>query len=645
MALNDNLDHELMRVRVAILLMLMGIIFLIGVLWRIQVRDTSKYRSRFARQSMRAMRVPGPRGRIFDRNGVCLADNRPSYCIAIYVEEMRQPGKSSNTVNQVERVMDLVAGELGIKRVVTRHDIKIHMLKRRPLPLLAWRDIGEEMLARWQESDISMPGREKYLPGVAVAIEPVRIYPQKDVAAHIIGFVGYSHAVRKPDDDYDFHLPELQGKYGVEKTCDTLLFGKSGERLMRVDASGFLAPNFLVADTEDRDDDSGNPMPGSDVVLAMDVRIQKMAEYVLQGERGAVVVLDPRNGDVLALASAPTFSPNVFTPRISSKDWAELQKDKEKPLLNRAMCEVYAIGSIFKPVVAFAALVSGSTKPGTSYSCPGKYTYGRLEVGCWRKSGHGTLAMRKALEQSCNTYFCKLSVACGYKAIIKTAEALGMGRKTGINLVGLVGEAKGCVPSDAWKRRVYGDKWRIADTCHLSIGQGPINATPLQMAVMASTIANAGCIYKPRLVFKGNQGSRQIRFRGRNGVIPGRLVGKMPWTRSMLDVVRGGMLDVVSAPTGTGKRARVLGVKMAGKTGTAEYGSRSNPKKHAWMIAFVPFDNPRYAIAMVIEDALSGGRSAAPRIKLLVEEILRLDATAMTGPAERRACKEQGVES
>jgi len=630
--LSNAEDRELMRVRVVAFLMLVAFVALGYGVWRIQVRDASKYRSRFVRQSLRYVRLPGPRGRILDRAGLCLADNRPSYCVAIYVEELRQPGRASNTVNKVEEVVDGLSRRLGLPRQVSRRDIENHVSKRRALPLLAWCDIGEEMLAKWQESEIAMPGHEQYAAGVTVGVQPVRVYTQGKVASHILGFVGRAEPVvddKEIKERFHFSLPEVEGRYGVERTVNDRLLGSAGYNVIRVDASGFRYEEV------DSDDEARDPEPGLDVMLTIDTRIQRAAEAALERQTGAVVLLDPRNGDVLAIASSPGFDPNAFSPAIPAAEWARMLKDGGKPLLNRAVSEVYAMGSTFKPVVALAALVNEKATGATTYNCPGYYKYGLLTVDCWSKRGHGTLAMRKAIEQSCNTYFCSLAVDCGHEAIEHTAEALGLGRRTGIKWTGLVGEASGLVPTDRWKRRVYGDRWRIADTCHMSIGQGAINATPLQMAVVAAALANGGYIYRPRLVY-GNDARRGTvpRELGPGGRIDeGDLVTKMPWSEAMLDVVRGGMLDVVHAERGTGKRARIEGVKMAGKTGTAEVGSPEHRTKNAWMLVFAPFDEPRYAGAIVVENALSGGRSAAPRIKTLMEKVFKIEAEAVTARA------------
>jgi penicillin-binding protein 2 len=291
---------------------------------------------------------------------------------------------------------------------------------------------------------------------------------------------------------------------------------------------------------------------------------------------------------------------------------------------------VYAPGSTFKPLVAIAALENGRADGATAYGCPGFFQIGNAVFRCWRRSGHGTLQMQGALEQSCNAYFCQLGLQCGYERIYHMAEAVGFGLRTGIELPG---EASGLVPNDAWKRATQGDGWRSGDTCNVSIGQGPILATPLQMAVFTAAIANKGTVYRPRLVLGigdqagdgaahgGGAGEGRPRASLRRGVVANR----MGWSAETMRVVRQGMYDVVHAETGTGKRARIGGVEMAGKTGSAEYGPDAARKKYAWMIAFAPFATPRYAIAMVIEDGESGGKTTAPRIRYVMQGVFRIE--------------------
>jgi len=588
MAWSDKLDNDFLRLRAILLLMVGAFAFLGTVLWRVQVLNTSEYSSSLYRQSIRRVRLPASRGAIYDRNGICLADNRPSHCLGIYVEELKQPGRWENTVDEVERIITRLSGILGLRREVSRKDIRKHIRLRLPLPLPAWRDIDYRALARWAESSVR-------LPGVDIYVEPVRAYPWGPLAAHLLGYVGRAPP---PSDDepYHFYLPEMAGRYGIEQTMNDTLTGVAGGRLIRVDAAGFRHDEMAELP----------PRPGKDVMLTLDLRIQRLAESVLTNETGAAVVLDPRNGDVLAMASSPSFDPSRLRERSLFR---RLNVDPGKPLFNRAAMGEYPPGSTFKPVVAIAALENRRANARTTFRCPGYFALGKTRFHCWRKSGHGEMDVRKALEQSCNAHFCQLGLTCGYARIYHMSEALGIGRRTGIDLGS---ESGGLLPDNTWKMQKYRDAWRSGDTCNVSIGQGALLVTPLQMAVLTATIANGGHVYRPRLRFTP----------GEKGI----LINNMRWSRRTLETVRGGMHDVIHSQQGTGKRARVEGVEMAGKTGSAEYGAKAERRTHAWMIAFAPFGAPRYVVAIVIENGVSGGVTAAPRIGELMKGMFELEA-------------------
>ncbi|MCC6297253.1 MAG: penicillin-binding protein 2 [Pseudomonadales bacterium] len=581
----ELLNDEGIRLRMLLVGMLGAFLALAAFFWNVQVTRHREFQSSQVQQSMRGVRLPGPRGRIWDRSGVLLAGNRPSYAIALYVEELRQPGNASNTVNKVEAVLDTLSRRLGVPRALTREQIVMHIGKRRPLPLVAWRGIDTRVMARWAE----MPDP---MAGVDIVVEPVRDYPEPTLAAHVLGYVGRLDPGR--GEDFDYYLPDMEGRSGMELTLNSRLAGEAGGRLLQVDASGFMHREHSVK----------APRPGEDVVLTLDAAIQRLAEAALAGERGACVVLDPRNGNVLALASAPGYSIDALRDVALG---AKLAVDPGRPYVNRAIAGAYPPGSTFKPLVAIAALENKRATAETVFDCPGYYDLGGLKIGCWRTSGHGPLAMRMAIEQSCNAYFCALGIQCGYPRMFHMAEAVGFGHATGIELAH---EGSGLLPDAPWKERVHHDGWRSGDTANISIGQGYLLVTPLQMAVFAATIANGGYVYRPRLVAEHPEGD---------------LVNDMRWSPDTLELVRGGMTDVVESPTGTGKRAKLTDVRVAGKTGSAEYGPREKRRKYAWMLTFAPAESPRYVAVMVLEDAISGGISTAPRIHDLLTGIFSLE--------------------
>lgn len=590
---SDLFSRELTRLRLVLAAMLGALVFLAAMLWHIQVMEVRKYRGSAVKQSVRKVRLPGVRGRIFDRNGVCLADNRPSYCLAVYIEELRQPGRWDKTLDKVEGILDALSDLLGMERTVTREDIRNHIKQRLYMPFIAWRDLDAHVLAKWAESNTRFPGVDIY-------VEPVRFYPFGGLASHVLGYVGRAD----PEDEdesgpFHYYLPEMEGKWGIESVMNERLAGIPGGRGVIVDASGYK--RALTGEKL--------PQPGKDLVLTLDARIQEAVEQALTNANGAAVVLDARNGDVLAMASSPSFDPNTFSLGMTRSEWEALSKAEDKPMFNRAVSGAYAPGSVFKPVVVLAALERGRATANTSFNCPGYFQLGDVKFHCWQKQGHGVIALRKAVEQSCNAYFCQLGLLCGFESVHDMAASIGLGRPTGIELARE--ESAGLIPNNAWKVKTQHDRWRNGDTCNGSIGQGAVTMTPLQVALLASAIGNGGSIYRPRLIRDGNPRGERVR--------------RLPWSNETLRVLRGGMYDVIQSDTGTGKRARISQVEMAGKTGTAEFGPKEKRKKNAWMMVFAPFEKPRYAMAMVVEEAVSGGISVAPLMRRVAEATFALE--------------------
>ena len=591
--MGGSLQQELGRIRLILAVMLGLLLLLVGALCNLQVIRGHEFEESLHRQSMRRIRLPAPRGRILDRHEICLADSQPCYCLAFYLEEVRKPGKWKNTVDEVRQRLAELTRVVGRKPVISEEDIWTHIRRRLPLPLVAWRSLDPAALARLAESSCDMTGTEIY-------VEPNRAYPKNQLAAHILGYVGKADFSDEDMAGYQYTLPEMDGKMGLERKFDAALAGAAGGRLVRIDATGYKHEEQMEHE----------PRAGADVILAVDSRIQALAEAAISDVPGAVVVMDPANGDVLALASSPTFNPNQFVPMVPKLLWEQMNSDPDRPMLNKAVAEVYAPGSIFKPITALAALQSRAVTASFSVICPGYYMIGRRAMKCWNPNGHGTVNVRHAIEQSCNVFFASIGMRCGNEAIAGMATAFGLGVRTGIELDR---EAPGLVPTPEWKRRMWRDEWRNGDTCNLAIGQGALSVTPLQMAVTASALANGGRVYRPRLVL----GLRDATGRAATNY-PVVLARTVPVSDAVMRQVREGMHDVVMAPTGTGGRARIPGVEMAGKTGTAEYGEKEERKKHGWMILFAPYEQPRYAVAMVVDDAVSGGLTVGPRLRGLM---------------------------
>ena len=560
-------------------------------LWRLQVAKVSQFENRQQIQSLRRVRLPGIRGKIYDRNGLCLADNRPVYSIALFLEDMRRAGPWSKTIDRAMEVVGKVSQITGLKPTMDRDGIWKHIRLRLPLPLVLWSDIGPQSMARLAElgSDI---------PGVDIYTQATRIYPYSPYTSHLLGYVGRADIdAMSEEENYSYYLPEMTGRAGLEKLFDPFLRGEAGGKLVQIDVSGYRH-NELAHRT---------PKPGGDLRLTLDMEIQLLAHKALGTHRGAAVVLDPNNGDVLAMLSTPGFDANRFVPYINTADWKALSEDPSKPLLNRAVAGVYPPGSIFKPLVALTAATLNPAAITTVYDSPSVFRIGSRVV---HTTGHGEVDMRQAMKFSANVYFFKTALACGPEPIIQQALAAGLGQKTGVEVDF---EGSGTIPDEKWQKDNR-TGWSDGDTCNLAIGQGYVTVTPIQMAMVTATIANGGYLYRPRMVQAYRQpGSEDYVLN------PNHRIGKMNWSSAALLAVRNGMRDVIMEKDGTGHRAAVEGFEFAGKTGTAEYGLKEEGAKHTWMTAFAPFDNPQYAVAILIEDGDTGGLTVGPCLKVLME--------------------------
>ncbi|MDF3128572.1 penicillin-binding protein 2 [Kiritimatiellaeota bacterium B1221] len=601
-------DQSKLRIRLMLgfLLAIQGGILIF--LWNLQVVQGHTFEETIHKQSLRRIRHPGSRGRIFDRNGIALADNRPSISVALYFEELRVPGRSSKTIDRIEKMLDEVSAQIEVPRKLTRKTIENHYHTKRLLPLIAWEDLDDSTLARWAE-------RVGPQVGMDLLTEPVRTYPYGDLLAQTIGYVGRGGMGGSEEETYDFYINEMEGKAGLELVLDEKLRGEAGGELVRIDAASYRYN--LEAEKPS--------VPGQDVRLTIDAKIQRLCERILDEETGSMVVIDPRNGEVLAMATNPRYDLNDMTPFISHTVWNRLRQDPRKPMINRPVREQYPPGSIIKPAVCLAGLAAG-VDPATVFNCEGVYyaAPGASPMHCHNRLGHGPINMTQAIERSCNVYMWKLAEEIGYDPVYDLLENIGIGQKTGIEVDY---EVPGILPTDAWKKRHYNDVLRKGDIANLVIGQGFLNVTPLQMARMTATLANGGTLVSPTLIqgFRHPELSQEVipiaedpGFISPEDPNPARNLG---WDPQKVEAIRVGMRDVVMSPQGTARRAQVEGLVYAGKTGTAQYGSPGNRRYRSWMIAFAPYDNPTIAAVVLIDAGQGSGIDASPRMKLLMQAL------------------------
>ena len=563
-----------------------GLLVLALKLWDVQVDGSAGYNYESSRQSERRVQTGGGRGCIFDRNGELLAGNRTAFSIVCNVA-CHQRRTWDGTVDAVWGAVSEVYQAIGREPSIDKEAIRRHIRRSPSMPIVVWRDIDYVTLAKFSE-------KEGEFPGFSCSESEERVYPNGYIAAHLLGYVGRDRGESEAGDEkFNFFMPEMRGRAGIEIYYDSFLRGVPGEKRLLVDARGFTISEWTVTEAK----------RGPDLTLAIDLNIQKAAERELEGQKGACVVIDPRNGDVLALASAPSFDPNLFVPVLSQSLYDRYAKDPAKPLLNRASGGAYAPGSTFKPVTALAGLSLG-VPADALYDCDGSYSIGGMKIRCASQWGHGPMDMRHALMKSCNPYFCHIGTEVGTNELFNAAVAFGLGSKTGLDL-GV--DMAGVVPDSEWKMRTYRQPWYPGDLAQMSIGQGMLLVSPLQMARVAGAIGT-GRLVVPRL--KAGMPVEST---------------PLPFAESQLDVVRSGMRLVVTGDAsgrGTGWRAgEGVPVAVCGKTGTAEIGMGEMRRKNAWFIAYAPEKNPVVALAIVVENAEGGGITAAPRAAAVLRAV------------------------
>jgi penicillin-binding protein 2 len=452
------------------------------------------------------------------------------------------------------------------------------------------------------------------LAGLVTDVQPRRHYVEGSMAAHLMGTIGEIGGDQLEQRSREgYRSGDVIGQSGLEARLEKHLRGRAGGRNVVVDVAG--------REVEVLDEVAA--VPGGRVVLALDVDLQREAEAafldVPEGEpawMGAAVALDVRTGDVLVMVSRPSYDPNAFAGGIDAETWNALTSDEWKPLQNRAIQNHYPPGSTHKPILAAALLAAGVVTPETRVFCPGHFWYGRRSYRCWKRGGHGSVDIHQAIKQSCDVYFYTNGVKLGIDRMAYYVKSLGLGEQTGI---GLPHEAPGLIPSTAWKKQRFGVPWYPGETVSASIGQGYTLYTPLQLAVAYAAIANGGKVVQPRLV---------LRLEAWDGKVveefPPEVRSEVPISPQHLAVVRRGMAAVVEEPGGTGSRARVPGVRVAGKTGTAQVvrleqttGMKEKEipiryRDHGWFGAFAPVEEPEIAVAVFIEHGLHGATAAAP---------------------------------
>jgi penicillin-binding protein 2 len=558
--------------------------------------------------------VPAPRGQITDRNGEPLAQNRLSYNLAINFPTPLD-FSDAQALSFAKEKIDKTARLIGHKIKISDDAILRHYHNRGIMPM----EIAQNLTQVEYDQIKNDPP-----PGVIVRPIYVRVYPNGKVAGQIVGYTGKTG--RNPDGIVDNHetlWPETEGREGLEQTFNDMLKGKHGEYKLTFDKDGRKTSEKLITP----------PEPGYNVVTTLDLRLQQLAEKALEAKakRGAIVIIDPNNGDILALASWPTYDPNLFVPSISAEQLKLLQDDKDIPLLPRAYRSSYPPGSTFKIAVGIAALESGAVHPDDQYECVPSIQIGNVTFHNWKKGNRGALNFVQALTESCDTWFYQVGIRTGAQPIIDWALQLGFGAKCGIPLRG---EVEGRVPNDEYMKATHGRRLLNGDIANMSIGQGDTQATPLQMAQAMGVVANGGTLYQTRLVQQVQTFDNQIVT-----AYQVRAKRTLNLSSETLDEVHTGMINVVNGAGGTAHQASLDNAEVAGKTGTAQWGPKNKERTAAWFAGFLPADQPRYAFAAVYEgdvgSKVHGGSTAAPMIADVFKEVYK--GEKVVSQKERRA--------
>lgn len=590
------------RFLVTTVILVQAFLILAGRMWYLQIIRGDEFEKFSLNNRIRSIRIPAPRGRILDRRGRELVVNRPSFNVYVLPEDVKDRDSLAVALSVA----------LGMEHDVIKNKITAAFQKNRHNLALIAQDISRNQLA-------FLEARRSSLSGLVIEADHLREYMHGKIGAPFLGYMGKvteSELKSHPD----MHGDDLIGKSGMEKIWESYLRGKDGFIQRVTDAFGReVRSNLFQEDIERR-----ASIPGADVILSIDIDLQIAAEEALGDKYGAIVAMDPRTGEVLALVSHPTFDPRDFIKGVDAKEWNELVKDPSSPLVNRATQGVYPPGSIFKIVTAAAALKEGVIDTTTPFYCPGFYKFGKKTFRCWRKGGHGRMDLHQAIVGSCDVYFYNVAQRLGIDRLARYIKGFGFGVPTGIDLA----EKAGTAPSREWKSKTFKKPWYDGETIVTGIGQGYVTATPLQIAVMTAAVANGGMLLKPQIVKEviSSQGKTLFEYNPQEN-------GRLPVEKRIMDIIRDALVGVVNEPNGTGKASKLDRMVVAGKTGTSQVVAqgpqggkylRTDQKDHAWFTSYAPAENPEIVVTVFVEHGGMGGEAAAPIAKQILEAYLKL---------------------
>ncbi len=576
-------DKESKSGVVLLQILILALFCAIGLrLWYFQIYKADIYAEKARDNIVRQQSIHAPRGLIRDRHGKILAENQPAYGLAIVREDC----------TDIEAALQQVSQWTGKDYAQLRKRFEQDKKRVKPfarqilVPRLEFEELAriETQLMDWS--------------GLRIVPKPLRTYPQGELLSPVLGFVAQANE-KDLEENSDLRLRDNVGKQGLEKSFDSKLRGSKGLKQLQVNAQGRTLEEKVLLE----------PEPGQDLKLSIDLDLQEFAWHQLQDHSGALVVLDPDTGEVLALVSKPGFDNNLFAHGVSSQRWQGFLSNPRHPLVNRCLQSTYPPASVFKLVMAAAALEHREVKPEDTAYCSGKYRVGNGVFRCWKKQGHGRVDLKEALKQSCDVYFYKLGEELGVEKISSFARNYGFHARTGIDIPN---ENQGVIPNKDWKLRRFGSRWQGGDTINMSIGQGYTQVTPLQIARYVSALINGGMLYKPQLL-KDQEPQLQA---------------ELPLEKRQLQILREAMIATVQEPQGTAWRLRTPGIQIGGKTGTAqvirlmeEHQDKDQEdipyqfRHHAWMASFAQKGEENYVVVALVEHGGMGSSAAGPIVK------------------------------
>ena len=599
------------------LVIFVGLAFLLIFirLWSLQVIKGSDLRHLSENNCIRLRENPADRGMLLDRHGNILAHNRPSFEVSLVPEDLRaNPG----VLTEVGELLNMTQGEI---------EEKIKAQKRRtPFnPVKIKSDIDWNKLALLETNRV-------HLPGLIVDVRPRRAYDYGDLASHLIGYLGeVDENELRQSREFPYRMGAQIGKYGVEYRWENDLRGSDGGQQIEVDALGReIRPLGVV-----------EPFPGNNLFLTIDLELQKVAEEAYQDKTGALIAMDPKTGQILAMVSKPSFKPDIFARNILPEEWKSLVENPYHPLQNKGIQGQYPPGSVFKIITAIAGLESKTITPNTPFNCAGAFSYGDRDFRCWKEGGHGSLSLHRAIVESCDIYFYQLGLKLGPDLIARYASEFGLGKVTGISLP----EKPGIVPSSSWKKKRRGAPWYSGETLSFSVGQGYLTATPLQLLVLISAVANGGKILLPQVAERVED-----IYKNRLTEYPPVELESVDVSEKTLQIIQGALKGAVNDPHGTGSACWLKEVKVAGKTGTAQVIAMPEDFKrgqinriplkfrdHAWFVAYAPFEDPKISVVVLVEHGGFGASAAAPIAKKVIEKYLNLKPSPSLKMAEKQS--------